>query len=124
MRLGLFGHFFSHLSFLVSFSLSLGNGPIQTEIQSRRAIKPKTTNQPNNLLHSEGPKLYGVLALLNAIGLKAECLVAPYYTAIFGFVSCIFVNKTYREQTVFIGANISMIDRSKLEKSVKARFKM
>ena len=25
---GLFGHFFSHLSFLISFSLSLGDGPI------------------------------------------------------------------------------------------------
>ena len=25
---GLFGHFFSHLSFLASFSLSLGDGPI------------------------------------------------------------------------------------------------
>ena len=25
---GLFGHFFSHLSFLVSFSLSLEDGPI------------------------------------------------------------------------------------------------
>ena len=25
---GLFGHFFSHLSFLLSFSLSLGDGPI------------------------------------------------------------------------------------------------
>ena len=24
----LFGHFFSHLSFLISFSLSLGDGPI------------------------------------------------------------------------------------------------
>ena len=29
-----------------SFSLSLGDGPIQTEILSQRAIKPKTTNQP------------------------------------------------------------------------------
>ena len=27
-RCGLFGHFFSHLSFLFSFSLSLGDGPI------------------------------------------------------------------------------------------------
>ena len=27
-RLGLFGHFFSPLSFLFSFSLSLGDGPI------------------------------------------------------------------------------------------------
>ena len=43
---GLFGHFFSHLSFLFSFSLSLGDGPIQTEILSPRAVKPKTTNQP------------------------------------------------------------------------------
>ena len=25
---GVFGHFFSHLSFLISFSLSLGDGPI------------------------------------------------------------------------------------------------
>ena len=25
---GVFGHFFSHLSFLFSFSLSLGDGPI------------------------------------------------------------------------------------------------
>ena len=43
---GLFGHFYSHLSFLSSFSLSLGDGPIKTEILSQRAIKPKTTNQP------------------------------------------------------------------------------
>ena len=37
---------FSHLSFLFSFFLSLGDGPISTEILSQRAIKPKTTNQP------------------------------------------------------------------------------
>ena len=43
---GLFGHFFSHLSFLFSLSLSLGDGPIQTGILSQRAVKPKsTTNQ-------------------------------------------------------------------------------
>ena len=29
-----------------SFSLSLGDGPIYTEILSQRAVKPKTTNQP------------------------------------------------------------------------------
>ena len=34
---GSFGHFYSHLSFLFSFSLCL----------SQRAVKPKTTNQPN-----------------------------------------------------------------------------
>ena len=38
--------FFSHLSLLFSFSLSLGDGPIETEILSQRAVKPKTTNQP------------------------------------------------------------------------------
>ena len=43
---GLFGHFFSRLSFLLSFSLSLGDGPIQTGILSQRVVKPKTTNQP------------------------------------------------------------------------------
>ena len=42
---GLFGHFFSSLSFLFSFSLSLGDGPIWTEILSKRAVKPKPTNQ-------------------------------------------------------------------------------
>ena len=44
-ELGLFGHIYSHLFFLSSFSLSLGHGPIQTEILSQRAVKPKT-NQP------------------------------------------------------------------------------
>ena len=44
---GRFGHFFSPLSFLSSFSLSLGDGPILTEILSQRAVKPKTTNQPS-----------------------------------------------------------------------------
>ena len=35
------------ITYHFSFSLSLGDGPIQTEILSQRAIKPKTTNQPN-----------------------------------------------------------------------------
>ena len=30
-----------------SFSLSLGDGPIWTEILSQWAVKPKPTNQPN-----------------------------------------------------------------------------
>ena len=38
--------FYSQLSFLSSLSISLGNGPIKTEILSQRAVKPKTTNQP------------------------------------------------------------------------------
>ena len=33
--------------FLSSFSLSVGDGPIETEILSQRAVKPKTTNQPS-----------------------------------------------------------------------------
>ena len=46
----LFGHFYSRLSFLFSFSLSLGDGPIKTENLSQRAVKPKTTNQPTYLI--------------------------------------------------------------------------
>ena len=43
---GIIGHFFLSSIFSLSFSLSLGDGPIQTEILSERAVKPKTTNQP------------------------------------------------------------------------------
>ena len=39
----IFIHFYLFLS---SFSLSLGDGPIQTEILSQRAVKPKTTKRP------------------------------------------------------------------------------
>ena len=46
---GLFGHFYSHLSVLFSFSLSLGDGPIYTEILSQRAFKPQN-NRPTNRL--------------------------------------------------------------------------
>ena len=45
-----FGHFYPQLSFLSSFSLSLGDGPKKIEIPSQRAVKPKTTNQPTNLI--------------------------------------------------------------------------
>ena len=44
----LFGHFFSRLLFLSSFSLSLGDCLIYTEILSERAIKPKPSKQPNH----------------------------------------------------------------------------
>ena len=62
---GWFGHFFSSQSFLSSFSLSLGDGLIWTEILSQKAVKPKTINQPI----SEWPKLHRVLAVLSATGL-------------------------------------------------------
>ena len=39
--------FYSHLSFLSCFSLSLEEGPIYTEKLSQRAVKIKTTNQTN-----------------------------------------------------------------------------
>ena len=45
---GLYGCFNSHLSFLSSLSLSLSDDP--TEILSQRAVKPKTTNQPNHII--------------------------------------------------------------------------
>ena len=41
---GLFEQFYSPLSFLSSFSYSLGDGPIYTEILSQRVALPKTAN--------------------------------------------------------------------------------
>ena len=55
----LFGHFYSHLSFLSSFSLFLGDGPILTEILSQRAVKPKI-NQPT-------PKYSFILSTQNTV---------------------------------------------------------
>ena len=60
-RWGLFGHFYSHLSFLFSFSLSLGDGPILTEILSQRAVKPQTTNQPKAFLWLSSPDIIKVI---------------------------------------------------------------
>ena len=42
---GLFGHFFLIYHFLFSFSLSLEDGPIYTEILPQKAVKPNTSNQ-------------------------------------------------------------------------------
>ena len=39
-------------------SPSLGDGPIQTEILSRRAVKPNTTNQPKVTLKARLMKLH------------------------------------------------------------------
>ena len=39
--------FLSSIISLFFFSLSLGDGPISTEILSQRAVKPKPTNQQN-----------------------------------------------------------------------------
>ena len=48
--------FYPHLSFsLLFFSLSLGDGPIWTEILSQRAVNSKTTNQPTNLFQCDQP---------------------------------------------------------------------
>ena len=43
---GVFFYIFSLVFPFSSFSHSLGDGPIQTEILSQRAVKLKTTNQP------------------------------------------------------------------------------
>ena len=50
---GMFGHFFSRLSILSSFSLSLGDGPIYTlKYCLKGPLSPKQpTNQPNLYLY-------------------------------------------------------------------------
>ena len=45
---GCLDNFYSPLSFLSSFFLSLGDGPIYTDILSQRAVKPQTTSQPKS----------------------------------------------------------------------------
>ena len=62
--MGVVWTFFSHLSFLSSFSLSLGDGPIWTEILSQRAVKPKI-NQPTNPLSN---RLYSKIGVLRSPG--------------------------------------------------------
>ena len=44
-ELGFFGMFFGFFFSRLSFSLSLGDGSMETEILSQRAVKPKTTTQ-------------------------------------------------------------------------------
>ena len=60
---GLFGHFYSQLSFLSSFSLSLGDGPIKCEIMSQRAVKPKTNNQPT--IQQDNARAHSAVLTLN-----------------------------------------------------------
>ena len=55
---GLFGHFYSHLSFLFPSFLSLGDGPIATEILSQRAVKPNPTKQATNLFDFDRARAY------------------------------------------------------------------
>ena len=45
--MGVVWTFFSLVYLFSLHSHSLGDGPIETEILSQRAVKPKTTNQPN-----------------------------------------------------------------------------
>ena len=45
--MGVVWTFFSLVYLFSLHSHSLGDGPIATEILSQRAVKPKTTNQPN-----------------------------------------------------------------------------
>ena len=58
---------FSRLSFLSSFSLSLGDNLVQTEILSQRAVKPKTTNQPN-LMKNEQNTVKLIALYLKEVG--------------------------------------------------------
>ena len=60
---GLFGHLFSRLSVLFSFS-SLRDGPIENEILSERAVKPKTTNQPTGKSPSVRRKRVDMIEIL------------------------------------------------------------
>ena len=78
-RWGLFTQFYSHLSFLSSFSLSLGDGPIWTEILSQRAVKPKTACMPVNSSYRYFSHLFAEIA--NAVVVFFVFIV--YYSVTF-----------------------------------------
>ena len=65
---GLFGHFYSHLSFLSSFSLSLENGPMQSDIFSQRTVKPKKTT-----IHCMTLKILSIPLIDSKFFLKKFC---------------------------------------------------
>ena len=77
-RCGLFGHFFSRVSFLFSFSLSLEDGPIYTETLSQRAAKLKTTNQQTNQPTN--------LILIAVHPFLTLCILDVYFYSVFGTI--------------------------------------
>ena len=66
--------FFSRLSFLFSFSISLGDGSIKTEKLYERVVKFKPTNQLVDVKHNKKKKkacidlIWVVRSILAAIG--------------------------------------------------------
>ena len=65
--------FFS-LVYLFSFlSHSLGDGPIYTEILSQRAVRPKTTNQPNPVVSGMRTPVYRCYRIYSKVLDKNAC---------------------------------------------------
>ena len=62
------------LAYLFSFlSLSLGDGPIKTEILSQRAVKPLTTNQPNQVVSGMRTPFYCCHHVFSKVSDKNAC---------------------------------------------------
>ena len=71
--MGVVWTFFS-LVYLFSFlSHSLGDGPIQTEILPQRAVKPKTTNQPNPVVSGLRTPVYSCYHIYSEVLDKNAC---------------------------------------------------
>ena len=99
----LFGHFYSPLSFLSSFSLSLGDGPIWTEILSQRAAKPITTTTTggamvlSKLPVPERPTLWVTVGQgLTALAVGASGVVWTFsLSSILSFLLPLFGRRSY-----------------------------
>ena len=62
------------LVYLFSFlSPSLGDGPILTEVLSQRAVKPKTTNQPNLVVNCMRTPVYSCCHVYSKVSDK-KCI--------------------------------------------------
>ena len=85
---GLFGHFFSHLSFLSPSLWETAQCRLKYCLKGLLRLNQPTKTisypqQPKNtltLLHSERPKLYTILAFLSAIGLTVKYQINPLRT--------------------------------------------
>ena len=64
---------FSLVCLFSLLSPSLGDGPTQTKILSQRAVKPKTTNQPNPVMSGMRTPVYSCYHVYSRVSDKNAC---------------------------------------------------
>ena len=98
---------FSLIYNLFSFSLSLGDGSISTEILSQRAVKPKTTNQPI----FETVKSKVIILLFETVGLSVSISSRNLYDPLKSIKENKYIEDIYffKVNTKYISSNVLKI---------------